>query len=101
MQLTCHVSKGDMPLQISWNFHDELSSHMGVSATKIDVHTIFLVIATAIAGCSGNYTCMARNLAGCVSTQLYFMSVVYSERDTVTDFKLSHNFIIDVETAFR
>jgi hypothetical protein len=68
IQLTCHVSKGDIPLQISWNFHgQELSSHFGISTAKIGDRTSFLTIASVMAGHSGNYTCMAQNRAGTVS----------------------------------
>lgn len=65
VQLTCHVSKGDRPLQLSWNFHGrELSSHMGLATTKIGDSISVLVIASVAAGHSGNYTCTARNPAG-------------------------------------
>jgi len=68
IQLTCHVSKGDKPVQISWNFHgQELSSHLGISTTKIGDRTSFLTIASVMAGHSGNYTCVAQNPAGSVS----------------------------------
>ncbi|XP_021929576.1 Down syndrome cell adhesion molecule-like protein Dscam2 isoform X2 [Zootermopsis nevadensis] len=64
-QLTCHVSKGDRPLQQSWSFHGrELSSHMGITTTKIGDSISVLVIASVGAGHSGNYTCTARNPAG-------------------------------------
>lgn len=64
-QLTCHVSKGDRPLQLSWSFHGrELSSHMGLATTKIGDSISVLVIASVAAGHSGNYTCTARNPAG-------------------------------------
>jgi len=64
-QLTCHVSKGDRPLQLSWSFHGrELSSHMGLTTTKIGDSISVLVIASVTAGHSGNYTCTARNPAG-------------------------------------
>jgi hypothetical protein len=64
-QLTCHVSKGDHPLQLSWSFHGrELSSHMGITTTKIGDSISVLVIASVGAGHSGNYTCTAHNSAG-------------------------------------
>jgi len=65
VQLTCHVSKGDRPLQLSWSFHGrELSSHMGLTTAKIGDSISVLVIASVAAGHSGNYTCTARNPAG-------------------------------------
>jgi hypothetical protein len=64
-QLTCHVSKGDRPLHLSWSFHGrELSSHMGLTTTKIGDSISVLVIASVAAAHSGNYTCTARNAAG-------------------------------------
>jgi hypothetical protein len=68
VQLNCHVSKGDKPLKITWNFHgEELSSHMGIATTKIGDRTSLLTISSVMAGHSGNYTCTAHNAAGSVS----------------------------------
>lgn len=65
VQLNCHVSKGDRPLKISWNFHGAvLSSHMGISTTKLGERSSVLTIASAMAAHSGNYTCTASNPAG-------------------------------------
>nr|CAD7199658.1 unnamed protein product [Timema douglasi] len=64
-QLTCHVSKGDRPMLLTWSFHgQDLSSHMGITTTKIGDSISVLVIQSATAGHSGNYTCTARNSAG-------------------------------------
>ncbi|KAG8244654.1 hypothetical protein J6590_017599 [Homalodisca vitripennis] len=68
VQLNCHVSKGDIPLTIRWSFHGEaLSSHMGISTTKIGDRTSLLTISSAMAAHSGNYTCTASNAAGNIS----------------------------------
>jgi hypothetical protein len=68
VQLNCHVSKGDKPLKITWNFHgEELSSHMGITTTKIGDRTSLLTISSVMAGHSGNYTCTAQNAAGSIS----------------------------------
>lgn len=68
VQLNCHVTKGDLPLDISWNFHGrEMSSHLGMSTTKINNRTSFLSIPTVTASHSGNYTCTAKNKAGFIS----------------------------------
>lgn len=65
IQLTCHVSKGDRPLKITWSFYgEELSSHLGISTTKIGDRTSLLSIPSAMAAHSGNYTCTAINSAG-------------------------------------
>jgi hypothetical protein len=68
VQLNCHVSKGDKPLKITWNFHgEELSSHRGITTTKIGDRSSILTIVSAMAAHSGNYTCTAQNAAGTVS----------------------------------
>lgn len=68
VQLNCHVSKGDKPLKITWNFHgEELSSHMGITTTKIGDRSSILTIVSVMAAHSGNYTCTAQNAAGTVS----------------------------------
>lgn len=66
VQLNCHVSKGDIPLDIKWHFHgfENTSSHLGIMTTKITTRTSFLSITAATAGHSGNYTCVATNSAG-------------------------------------
>lgn len=68
VQLTCHVSKGDSPINISWNFHGrDMSSHLGMSTTKMGERTSFLTISSVTATHSGNYTCIAKNKAGQIS----------------------------------
>ncbi|CAK1540555.1 unnamed protein product [Leptosia nina] len=66
VQLNCHVSKGDLPLDIKWHFHgyENSSSHLGIMTTKMTSRTSFLSIAAASASHSGNYTCVATNSAG-------------------------------------
>lgn len=66
VQLNCHVSKGDLPLDIKWHFHgfENTSSHLGILTTKMTSRTSFLSIAAATASHSGNYTCVATNTAG-------------------------------------
>lgn len=68
VQLNCHVSKGDKPLQITWSFHGEdLSSHLGIETTKLGDRSSVLTITSAMAAHSGNYTCTASNRAGSTS----------------------------------
>jgi hypothetical protein len=65
VQVYCFVSKGDTPLKISWSFHGEdLSSHMGMSTSRIGDRTSLLIINSVMAAHSGNYTCAAENAAG-------------------------------------
>lgn len=68
VQLTCHVSKGDTPLTITWSFHgQELSSHQGIATMKIGPRTSLLTINSATASHSGEYSCNAVNHAGLTS----------------------------------
>lgn len=65
VQLYCFASRGDTPLKISWSFHgEELSSHMGMSTSRIGDRTSLLTINPVMAAHSGNYTCTAENSAG-------------------------------------
>ncbi|XP_072939070.1 cell adhesion molecule Dscam1 isoform X2 [Epargyreus clarus] len=67
VHLTCHVSKGDRPLQISWSFQGtEIPYHnnMGITTTKLGEKASVLSIPTAMGQHSGNYSCTASNRAG-------------------------------------
>lgn len=66
VQLNCHVSKGDLPLDIKWHFHgfENTSSHLDIMTNKMTSRTSFLSISAATASHSGNYTCVATNRAG-------------------------------------
>ncbi|CAH0581352.1 unnamed protein product [Chrysodeixis includens] len=67
IQLTCYVSKGDVPIKISWSFHGkDLSSHEGISTMKIGARTSLLTISNSQASHSGEYSCHAANHAGLV-----------------------------------
>lgn len=65
IQLTCHVSKGDKPLYLSWTFHGkELSSDLGITTVRIGDATSLLTVPSADTIHTGNYTCIASNLYG-------------------------------------
>lgn len=66
--MTCHVSKGDLPLKIRWT-HNNLTifSHMGLMASKIGDRISLLTVESVKAENSGNYTCIASNSAGASS----------------------------------
>lgn len=65
VQMTCHVSKGDRPIYISWTFEgQDLSTVTGIKTLKIADQTSFLTIASVTGAHSGNYTCIAKNKAG-------------------------------------
>uniref|UniRef100_A0A1B0GLK3 Ig-like domain-containing protein n=1 Tax=Lutzomyia longipalpis TaxID=7200 RepID=A0A1B0GLK3_LUTLO len=65
IQLTCHVSKGDLPLVIKWTHNgNPIYSHSGILANKIGDRISLLTISSVEATHSGIYTCIASNLAG-------------------------------------
>lgn len=65
VQLTCHASKGDLPLTIKW-LHNSLPmfSHLGVLTNKIGDRISLLTIPSVKDQNSGGYTCVAENAAG-------------------------------------
>lgn len=67
-QVTCSVSTGDQPLDISWRFEGQTVSGVpGVSATKVGKKTSVLLIDPVAAEHRGNYTCTVKNPAGVVN----------------------------------
>lgn len=65
IQLNCHVSKGDKPFHISWTIHgEEITSGSGIETTKVGDDTSLLKVTSADIMNSGNYTCIASNVAG-------------------------------------
>ena len=74
VQLNCHVSKGDRPLNISWSFKGaplEGSSGSGgaLEVVRMGDRSSILTITSAGAEHSGSYTCTASNRAGSASLQ--------------------------------
>lgn len=65
MQMTCHASKGDRPMTITWTFEgQDLSNDNSIKTIKMAEQTSFLSIAAVTGEHSGNYTCIAKNRAG-------------------------------------
>ncbi|XP_045464508.1 Down syndrome cell adhesion molecule-like protein Dscam2 isoform X3 [Harmonia axyridis] len=66
--LTCSVTKGDLPLTISWHKDGNMvqPSH-SMSVTQVDQFTSILVIESLTPDHNGNYTCIVRNAAAEVS----------------------------------
>lgn len=64
-QVTCSVTKGDEPLDISWHLHgDIISSDPSITTTIIGTRTSILIISDVGFRHSGLYTCRASNDAG-------------------------------------
>lgn len=65
VQLTCHVAKGDLPLNIKWLFKDQpIFAHLGILTSKFGDRSSFLTIPAVTADNSGIYSCVATNKAG-------------------------------------
>lgn len=63
----CTVYKGDFPLKIYWNFNgEEVSAKNGIILSKTGQRISVLSIESVQAMHKGNYTCVARNVAGTV-----------------------------------
>lgn len=64
-QVTCMVSEGDIPLDISWLFQGfDLITSRGLSVMKVGSKASVLIIDPAHSTHSGNYTCIVENPAG-------------------------------------
>lgn len=65
VQATCHVKKGDLPLDIRWLFNQKrMPSYLGVVVSKMGDRSSFLSISSVKAENNGSYTCLASNSAG-------------------------------------
>lgn len=84
-QVTCLVSQGDLPMDISWSFQaSHLSSQNGISTTKIGFKASLLLVDPANWGHSGNYTCSVRNPVGIVNyTATLEIHGIYSYSDLI------------------
>lgn len=79
ISVTCSITKGDSPLKIWWNFHEEgtdtypynLTSNDGVVITQANQKVSMLSFEALKARHRGNYTCLARNRAGIASHSSY------------------------------
>ena len=67
-QLTCAVSRGDLPITITWSLKgQELNSGPSVTTTMIGTRTSMLIISDVDYTHIGEYTCRATNPAGSVT----------------------------------
>lgn len=59
----CAVTTGDVPLNITWQHPGEVVQRPKVTVTKMGDRAAMLVIDVLTADHSGNYTCVATNMA--------------------------------------
>lgn len=68
VQVSCLVSKGDMPVTFSWLFNGEqIPTDMPVNITPVGKKTSLLTIEIVDQSHIGNFTCVAGNKAGIVT----------------------------------
>lgn len=66
-QVTCFVSEGDSPLDITWSFKGQELSTLGkssLSTTRVGSKASMLVLDAASLQQQGQYSCTAKNPAG-------------------------------------
>ena len=83
-QVICIVSKGDEPLRLRWSMQGEtISPGPTISTTLLGTRTTMLTIQSVGYRHSGEYTCIASNEAGSVSssTQLRVNGMLGWTRD--------------------
>ena len=67
-QLTCVVSKGDMPITITWSLKgQELNSGPSITTTMVGTRTSMLIISSVDYTHIGEYTCRATHDGGSVT----------------------------------
>lgn len=67
VSLICSVLKGDRPMKIHWTLNDNVinsKTHDGIVISKTGKMISVLSIDSVTAQHTGNYTCVASNLAG-------------------------------------
>ena len=65
VELLCQVSKGDKPIQISWNFHGQSDiTGLKIKTKRLSDKSSLLSIPSAKGHHTGRYTCTATNLVG-------------------------------------
>lgn len=68
IQVTCLVSEGDLPLNITWTFNSvPLDSQSSVNPLRAGKKASLLLFDSVSEDQAGNYTCIAKNQAGSVS----------------------------------
>lgn len=66
VQINCYVTKGDMPINFSWNFNGKTVTDqlMSIDISPYGKKSSILSIDSIDESYMGNYTCIATNKAG-------------------------------------
>lgn len=67
-EITCSIVHGDIPVDITWLFNDELLKRNSGFAVEVRRRSSSLTIESIEASHAGNLTCVASNHAGNTST---------------------------------
>lgn len=65
--ITCQIMEGDLPITFRWERNGKVVSNnaaLGTVIRRIDEFASSLIIDQVTSGHSGNYTCIASNVAG-------------------------------------
>lgn len=74
VQLTCYVSKGDTPINITWYLNEKpIGTHLGITMMSIGARTNLLSINSVDREHAGIYTCKASNRGGHSSHSAYLL----------------------------
>lgn len=65
MTVSCAISKGDLPVNISWTLNGrDVQTFYGISTSSLNKKVNHLTIESAQAPHTGEYVCLAENNAG-------------------------------------
>jgi hypothetical protein len=65
VSVSCILGEGDLPVQIKWEFNDQLlESGESIMINSLGHRVSYLMIESVEGRHAGNYTCLAKNRAG-------------------------------------
>jgi hypothetical protein len=64
--ISCHILEGDLPVTFRWERNGQPLNEqsLGASTRRLDEYSTSLIIERIMSSHSGNYTCVAQNVAG-------------------------------------